>query len=130
MSIILITLGYLRWHYGRAILSLTRIWGNFLFFLREYFSLRQLFFNFFDPWKRMSDHYPSFFETKKFFFALISNLIMRVVGILMRLGLILIGLLAYAGLALLFLPALALWLILPIIILALFGAGIFLIITK
>ena len=129
MRITSITLGYLKWHYGRAIISLTGIWKNFLHFLAEYFSLKLLFRNFFDPWKRMTDSYPPSFDLRKYFYAFIANSIMRIVGMIIRAGLILIGLTVYVLFALLYPVALVLWLILPVIMLGLIIIGLYLIIT-
>lgn len=128
MKTILVTLGYLKWHYGKAICSLTKIWGNFLFFIYEFFSIRLLVKNFFDPWKRMAEDYPKGFDLKKYFYIFIANSIVRIVGIIMRTILILIGLTGYILLALLYPVALILWIFLPIIIFILIGSGLYLII--
>ena len=123
MKITLIILGYLRWHYGQAFFSLISIWKNFLYFVFEYFSIKLLFVNFFDPWKRMADSYSKKFELKKYFYTFIANLIMRTVGMIMRLFLIIVGLTCYILLALLFPVAVILWVSLPLIILILILAG-------
>ncbi len=128
MRIILIILGYLGWHYGKAIIALSIIWKNFLNFIFEYFSIKSLFLNFFDPWKRMSDNYPKFFNLKEYFYALITNIIVRGVGIIMRSALIIAGLICYILTALLYPLIIVCWLILPIIIIALISVGILLII--
>ena len=128
MKITLIILGYLKWHYSKAIYSLTNIWKNFLFFIFEYFSINLLFKNFFSPWKRMTNNYPKKFSAKKYFYTFTANLIVRVVGMIMRLCLIIIGLASYALLALFYPVALILWLFLPLIILILITDGLILII--
>jgi hypothetical protein len=129
MQIILIVLGYLKWHYGKAIRSLTRVWQNFLFFISEFFSIKLLFRNFFDPWKRMTDPYPKSFSFKEYFYAFLTNLIVRIVGMLMRTTLIIVGLIAYLVLIGLYPVTLISWLALPLIVLALISFGLFLIIT-
>jgi hypothetical protein len=128
MRIISIIFGYLGWHYGQALISLTRIWGNFLFFSKEFFSLRLLFSNFFDPWKRMSDRYPTNFNIKEYFYAFITNIIVRVFGMIMRSFLIIIGLGAYVLLAILYPLIILLWILLPLITTAILIVGILLII--
>lgn len=130
MQTISIILGYLKWHYGRAIRSLGQVWGNFLIFTYDFFSIKLLYKNFFDPWKRMSDSYPKSFDFKKYFYAFITNLIVRLVGIIMRLVLLGVGLICYILLAILYLPALIIWLLLPFIVIFLIGSGLFLIISK
>jgi len=127
MKIIAIILGYLKWHYGKAIFSIIQIWKNFLFFVFEFFSVKLLFKNFFDPWKKMSDTYPKNFDFKKYTYTFITNLIVRVVGILMRSGLIIIGLVSYLIMILLYPIVLMLWLFLPLIVIFLIYSGLFLI---
>jgi len=128
MRLVTIIFGYLRWHYSRAISALTEIWKNFLFFVSEFFSIKLLFRNFFDPWKKMADSYPKSFNLKDYFFTFIANLIVRIVGILMRIGLLLIGLTCYLLTALLYPVALIIWLLLPIIVVIILIIGIALII--
>ena len=128
MKIVLIILGYLRWHYGQAISSLTNIWKNFLYFIYEFFSIKLLFRNFFDPWKRMTDNYPKSFDLKEYSYIFLVNLIVRIVGIIMRTILIIAGLTCYIILALFYPVALIIWLLLPLIIIVLVGTGLFLII--
>lgn len=128
MKTILVIFGYLKWHYGKALCSLTNIWKNFLFFVFEFFSIKPLFKNFFDPWKRMADSYPPHFDLKKYFYTFMTNLIVRIVGIILRSVLILIGLTCYVLLALLYPVALVTWLSLPFVIFILIGTGLSLII--
>ena len=102
MQLVLVILGYLKWHYGKALRSLTRVWGIFLSFILEYFSVQLLFRNFFDPWKKMTDSYPNSFDLKKYFYAAVTNLIVRIFGMIMRSALIILGLISCALFALLF----------------------------
>ena len=129
MRIITILFGYLKWHYGQALFSLSGVWKNFLYFCANYFSIKLLFKNFFDPWKRMTDTYPSLFDFKKYVYALITNTIVRVVGIIMRTFLLLLGLICYLFLLVLYPVALCLWLLLPFIIIYLIVYGLLLLVT-
>jgi len=128
MQIILIILGYIKWHYGKSLLSLTKVWRNFLYFILDFFSMKLLFRNFFDPWKRMADNYPKNFNLKKYLYVLITNIIVRVVGIMMRTILIITGLSCYILLILFYPIVLSIWLVLPFIVIILIGLGINLII--
>lgn len=129
MKTTLIILGYLKWHYGKALFSLTTIWKNFLIFTYNYFSITNLFKNFFDPWKRMSDPYPNKFNFKEYFYTFLANSIVRIIGILMRAVFMTIGLAFCIILALLYPLALIAWLCLPIILIYLICNGVFLIIS-
>jgi hypothetical protein len=127
MKIMLIILGYFKWHYGKALSSLTIIWKNFLLFTYNFFSITALFKNFFDPWKRMSDPYPDSFSLRKYFYTFIANSIVRILGIMMRTILIIIGLIFCIILLLLYPVTLIIWLGLPAILIYLICNGIFLI---
>ena len=127
MNIILVILGYLKWHYGKAIRSLCSIWKNFLYFIFDFFSVSSLFKNFFDPWKRMNDTYPKPFNLRVYFYTFIANLITRIVGAIMRLCLLIISLVCCLLFITLLPIALIVWLLLPLIVLVMVIAGIFLI---
>lgn len=128
MKTMLIILGYLKWHYSKAISSLCQILKNFLVFIFNYFSIRLLFVNFFDPWKRMSDQYPKVFNFQEYFNTFLANSIMRVVGIIMRFALLIIGL-SCCTLFVLICPILiVLWICLPFAVIFLIGDGLYLII--
>jgi len=127
MNIILVILGYLKWHYGKAVRSLGSVWKNFLYFILDFFSIQLLFENFFDPWKKMTDPYPSLIEFKEFFYILVTNIITRIIGIIMRTILLLIGLVCYIIFAILYPLALIIWLALPIIITVMIISSLYLI---
>lgn len=128
MKIITIAFGYLKWHYSKALKSLINIWQNFLVFLFQFFSIKLLLKNFFDPWKRMADPYPKSFSFKDYFFAFIINLIVRLVGILMRLCLLIIGLSTCLLFCILLPIILIIWFVLPAIIIFMLGTALYLII--
>jgi hypothetical protein len=127
MKIIFIILGYIRWHYGRAIYSLIDILKNLLNFTFYYFSINKAFLNFFQPWKRLDSKYPKNFDFKIYLSTFIVNLIVRIIGMFMRSLLIVIGLIFYFIMLLLCPIILITWIILPFIIIFIFGLGIILI---
>lgn len=128
MKLIRITFGYLKWHYGKALLTTFSFWKNILFFLLNFFSIKSLLVNFFAPWKRLADSYPKKFDISKFLSVLIVNTIMRIVGIILRTIILVIGLICCA-LYIVCLPlVLIIWLALPIAVVYLLGYGLSLII--
>ena len=129
MKTILIIFAYFKWHYGKAILSLSNIWKNFLYFIFHYFSIGLLFKNFFDPWKRMADSYPKSFNFKEYLFSFLTNMIVRIVGMIMRSFMIIIGLTCYIILAIFYPVAVIIWLLLPFITLYLIATGLLFIIS-
>jgi hypothetical protein len=128
MKLIVVIIGYFKWHYSKALKSITSIWKNFLDFLVAFFSLKLVVKNLFDPWKRMNDIYPARFNFKDYFFAFLTNAIMRIVGIIMRLLLLVVGVVGYILFFILLPITLIVWLILPLIILFLAISGLYLII--
>ncbi|OHA45921.1 MAG: hypothetical protein A2541_02835 [Candidatus Taylorbacteria bacterium RIFOXYD2_FULL_36_9] len=123
-----IIFGYLKWHYGQALISLSKVWGNFLYFILDFFSLKLLLKNFFDPWKKLNENYPKNFNFKKYLYTFLTNLIVRLVGIIMRTFLILLGITSCLLLILLYPLSLIGWLFLPFIVFCLIFYGLFLII--
>jgi len=108
-------LGYLKWHYGKALIATFYLWRNLLVFIFNFFSIKNLSGNFFTPWKKLADSYPRRFNLKDYLFTFIVNTIMRTVGMILRLIFIIIGLTCCA-IFIAFLPvSLFIWLALPII---------------
>lgn len=118
---------YLRWHYGRALISLSWIWGNLLWFLYYFFSIPVLFSTWIAPWRRLDESYSDDRNLSEKGETLIVNLLMRVVGFILRSFMLAFGLLACFLVAVLFVPAFLLWLLWPLLILFLFIDGIVLI---
>jgi len=121
-------LGYLKWHYGKALNTTFVFWKNILIFLFNFFSIKSLAGNFFSPWKRLADSYPKNFNIKAYLFTFLANSISRIVGILMRTIMILVGLCTCAAYILLLPFSLVVWLALPILVIALIVFGLVLII--
>jgi hypothetical protein len=128
MKIIFIILGYIHWHYGRAVYSLISIWKDFLIFTFEYFSLNKTFANFFQPWKRLNSEYPKNFDLKIYLSTFMVNMIVRIIGMLMRALLIVVGLASCLFMLLLYPLVLIIWLALPFLIVFIFIGGIILLI--
>lgn len=83
---------YFSWHYGHAFVDMFHIWMNFFWFVFNFFSISTLIDTFFDPWKRMGEDYPKGFDIMGVISTLVVNLLMRVVGIMVRLIVLGIGL--------------------------------------
>ena len=125
-----IFLGYLKWHYGKALVAVFTFWKNILIFLFNYFSIKSLLGNFFTPWKRLVDSYPKNFNLQAYFFAFIANAIMRVVGMIFRSVVLIIGLTCCAIFIILLPISLVVWLVFPFIIAWLILYGLILIISS
>ncbi|HEA84488.1 MAG TPA: hypothetical protein ENI04_00715 [Candidatus Wildermuthbacteria bacterium] len=112
---------YLKWHFLEAPRTILGAIKNVLLFNLEYFSVVLLLKTLFSPWKRYQWSHKGSFSIKKSMEALVSNLISRTLGALIRGFIIIVGLISEVALlgasAFVFLG----WMILPLlIILALF----------
>lgn len=111
-----IVIQYLIWHFYDVPRGLIKAWQNYLLFNLNYFSLLLLVKTFLAPWRRYVWSYGRGFDLKKYLEALVSNLISRIIGAVVRSFLILIGLVTeifvfFAGLILIIG-----WLILPLLL--------------
>jgi hypothetical protein len=122
------SLGYLKWHYTKALIATFSLWKNILAFLFNFFSIKNLLGNFSTPWKRLADNYPKKFSLKIYFFTFIVNSVMRIVGIILRSIIILVGLTCCIIYIMLLPVSLLVWLALPITAVYLVIAGLILII--
>jgi len=128
MKFLKIFFNYLKWHYGKALLKTFELWKNILVFLLNYFSIKNLIGNFFTPWKRLVGRYPRGFKLSEYLSIFISNMIMRIVGMLMRSVMLIVGL-TFCCIYIILLPiGLVAWLVLPVFIIWLLLYGIVLVI--
>jgi len=88
-----IFLQYLNWQFFDVPGNILKAWRNFLKFNLNYFSVPLLLKSFFSPWRRYNMPYGRGFDIGKYLETLISNLIFRFLGLVMRSFLIIIGLL-------------------------------------
>lgn len=119
---------YFKWHYSKAIISSIYLWKNLTLFLLNYFSIKTLLLNFFTPWRRISNTYPKWYSFKEYFSTLLLNTLMRIVGMFIRFFVIILGLISTFVFIVSYPLALIIWLILPVVILAIIITGIILII--
>lgn len=105
------------WHFKEGPIQLLSIWGNFLRFSLEFFSIGLLFKTWITPWKRLSESYEGgLVNISENIQVLILNTFSRFLGFLIRTIVIIIGLIFTLLVFLSGLLALILWLLLPIIL--------------
>lgn len=123
------TVRYLKWHYYLGYYYVSVMYKNLLVFLFEYFTIKSLIKEFFLPWKRLSGSYKGVKNISSFFMVLIQNMIMRVVGIILRALVLFVGCIVI----LIFIPvypiAIVLWTVFPLLIISLIIFGIALILS-
>ena len=116
---------YFTWHYSRGLRDYMRTWTNFIWFFWHFFSVGILSKTLFAPFRRIREtntqpglHIDIFFQN------LLVNLIMRVVGFVLRSILIIIGMLAIGSTLVVGSIFLFVWLFMPLVLVTLIGTGI------
>lgn len=123
MSILKYLKDYILWHYTLAISDFFTIWKDIVWFTYNYFSIPLLLRTLFSPWKRLGEKRKGYFD----FVYIIMNLITRIYGAIFRIITILIGLIVVLFVIALGPIFLLLWIILPVVVIALLSKGISLI---
>jgi hypothetical protein len=116
---------YLNWHYTQGFIELSKNLWNFIIFEFHFFSVKDLLLTLLSPFQRLKEDYGNnAIDFQKILSALLVNLIMRAIGFFVRSFILLIGLLCI-GFSLIFIPIiLVAWLVLPFVLLILFGGSI------
>lgn len=105
------------WQFYEMPSFLFQVWKNYLMFATNYFSVPLLLKTFFSPWRRYNWRYPKGFDLQEFFNTLVSNTFSRFLGALMRTVLIIIGIFLQIFVFVAGIIVLALWMLMPILIL-------------
>lgn len=105
------------WYFGDMSRAILRGWGNFLNFNLNYFSFLLLLKTFFSPWRRYKYSYGRTFEVWQNIETFVFNMMSRIIGAVLRIGLIILGLalevLIFLAGAVIFIS----WLFLPVLLL-------------
>ena len=104
---------YLAWHYGRAIGESLHLWATGFRFVTRLFAVPLHLRTFFSPFERLGESAVGGSMGDRLEAAVVS-LVMRLVGVAMRLGVILAALAAYTATFALGLAGLLAWLVLPL----------------
>ena len=124
-----VLLGYIGWHFGSSVTSLTTIWRHLAHHIYRRFSIRLLLSTFFDPWKRMGETYTGQFDVAAMARTALVNAIMRLVGVLLRSVVIFCGLTCYIIFLCLYPVVIILWLFLPLIAVGFIVNGLYIILS-
>lgn len=116
MRAFLIAPYYIKWHYSKALAGISTITGNFIWFLWHFFSVGVLLQTFFAPWQRIHEERRRGLDIPGWFSTLLINLVMRCVGIFIRLIFIILGLISMMLAAFCGVIVFLVWLVLPLAI--------------
>lgn len=111
---------YVRWHYTVALVDLYFIARNYLWGIGHVFSVDVLLRTLFVPWHRLGAHGASLIhEPFEFLGDVLVNIVMRLLGFVVRLALLLLSLLSALVILTLFILLFGFWLLLPVILFSL-----------
>ncbi len=102
---------YLAWHYSRAIVESFRLWGTMFRFVTRLCAVPLHLRTLFAPFERLAEPVAGSIGDRAE--ALVVSLMMRLVGFVMRLGVLAFALACYALAAVLGVAAVISWLLLP-----------------
>jgi len=107
---------YIQWHYGRAFRESYVIWTAFLWFVWRLFAIPLHFRNLFARVSRLGEKYGRGLRVGDRFGAFVVNTLMRLVGFVLRVGVIVSGGCAWVLVALLGLLFFVVWTVYPFLI--------------
>ncbi len=116
MRVVELVAYYFFWHYGRALSDLFRQYVTLLWFVFNFFSIPELLRTFVSPFQRMQERYGGGLDLEDFFGVIVVNLLMRIVGMIVRSFVIVGGLLVLAAALAGGIAYLILWPLLPLVV--------------
>ena len=117
MPILSVARDYMIWHYSRAYVDIVNIWWNYLWFINHLFSVPDVLMSWFAPFKRLQENKVSFMKSPQDFFGnMLVNIIMRIVGAVIRTAIIAMALLGFCFVFFTGLILLLTWTALPVLI--------------
>ncbi|MSR76072.1 MAG: hypothetical protein EXS68_00570 [Candidatus Ryanbacteria bacterium] len=128
MNSALIAGEYLWWQYEAGLVLMFEAWMNVQWFLLHFFSVPELARSLFAPFHRMREQKKQGFDLEDIFEVFAVNILMRVVGALVRLVFISAGLVVQVGAFVIGFIVVAAALLSPIAIPALFISGVWMIV--
>ncbi len=117
MLILVLARDYVLWHYSTAYVDLVYIWWNYLWFVNHLFSFPDVVRSWFAPFKRLQENKVNILLRPSDFFAnMVVNIIMRIVGAIIRTALIAIAIVSFSIVLLFGVMFIGFWTILPILV--------------
>jgi len=107
---------WILWQFFEVPKELLKAWKNFLLFNLNYFSVPLLLKTLFSPWRRYKVSTGKGLDLGRFFEAVFSNLIFRLLGAIMRGFMIILGLLTEIFIILAGITIFFGWLLLPVLL--------------
>ncbi len=117
MRIFSVAKNYLVWHYSTAYNDMLHIWWNYIWFVNHLFSVPDVIMSWIAPFKRLQeDKVNILLKPEDFFANIFVNIMMRIVGFIIRSALITIALICFTIVIVGGLLLLVIWTLLPMLI--------------
>jgi len=123
MALLALVPRYGLWHYTLGISDFIGVFKNILWFEYHFFSIPLLFQTLFTPWRRLKEERKRVFEIEDVLSVILVNIMMRLVGAVVRLATIAIGVFLMAATIVVGICLFLFWLIMPFTALLLVLAG-------
>jgi hypothetical protein len=124
MGIILFLWEYLAWHYGKALSEIFDLFRTYLKFVYHFFSLSLMVRTWVSPLLRRREERPAdLTDIEALAMALVGNLILRIVGFILRTFVLVIGIIAELCVIIFFAFFFVAWILLPVIIVLLLACA-------
>lgn len=121
MNALVLMRDYIVWHYTTGIVDLLYIWRNFLWAVGHMFSVKDVLLTLFSPFKRLQEQTPSPLKNLEgFLSSLVVNILMRIVGLVIRSALLILAFLSWAFLLVFGVVSLVVWFLLPYLLFVIF----------
>lgn len=106
---------YAKWHYTRTFRSIWRIVNNFAYFFYHLFSIPLLLHTLFAPWRKMTETKKKGLKTPgEMFERVFGNLLVRIVGLIVRLITVTVGLVFCGGIFICGILFTVFWIFMPV----------------
>jgi hypothetical protein len=126
MRLFVLAPNYVYWHYGSALKGIRGISTSIVWFIWHFFSINLLGQTLFSPWQRIQEKHERGVEFWDWFEVFAINLLMRIVGLIVRIIMICLGLSFIVVTLFVSIIFCALWLALPVVVVFLFIFGLIL----
>ena len=125
LAVAYFSIQYIAWHYSSGFKEVAGIAENLVVFTYRFFSISALSNNLFSPWRAMHDEPPhSGFHPSAIASSFLVNILMRIIGFIMRIIVLHIGVLALILSFLIGVLGTLSWAIMPLLIATSFFVGI------
>jgi len=124
MKVLTLPFHYIAWHYSHGVADLWQTFTNILWFIKSFFSFKILLRTMFMPWQRLRERYDRRRGLGDILGSLFINILMRIIGTIIRSVTFLVGAFVYVLFLIIGLLFFIAWFLIPPLMVFLFITGI------